>query len=83
MYANSSSAFVDKNTLSEGSCQQHQKQQQQHRRLSQKLLLFARRFVVITGNGQRNVFASQVRAQLSHELMILLGIFQRLSDGKG
>ena len=25
----------------------------------------------------------QVRAQLSHELMTLLGIFQRLSDGKG
>ena len=31
---------------------------------------------------QRNVFVSQGRALLSHELKFLLGIFQRPSDGK-
>ena len=34
-------------------------------------------------NSQRNVFASLERAQLSSVLLFLLGIFQRLSDGKG
>ena len=44
--------------------------------------VFIFRIVILFSNVQRNDFASQERAQLSGVLVFLLGIFQRLNDGK-